>query len=103
MSQVCGLLTVGEDKSTIFSSYTGPLPIHPFSHEFSLGMFRSDDLHQVQSSDEEHDAQDTLCLYKETMCENALEFGDTCVTIRMPTLTKRRILLSNCAPTVGAF
>ena len=57
-------------------TYRGPLPIHPRRYEFLLSTCRSGDLSVVPSHGEEHDACDTICPYRDTMREDAMEFGD---------------------------
>ena len=73
---VSGLKNVGNDKSTILKIYSGPLPIHPRWYELPLGTCRSGDLSVAPSRREEHDARNTIRLYKDTVREDAMEFGD---------------------------
>ena len=79
MTDVSGLKSVGEDKSTMFKTYRGPLPIYLSWYELPFGTFRSGDLSVAPCSGEEHDARDTIRVYKDTMREDAMEYGDTLV------------------------
>ena len=86
-----GLNCVGEDKSTMFLSYSGPLPIHPRWYELPLGICKSGDLSQAPTRGEEHDARDAVRLYKDTLREDALEFGDVEAAVRLPTKHERNV------------
>ena len=44
--------SVGEDKSIMFKTYRGPLPIHPRRYVLPLGTFRSGDLNVAPSRGE---------------------------------------------------
>ena len=57
-------------------TYSGPLPIHPRWYESPLGTCRSGDLCVAPSRIEEHDARYTIRIYKDTMCEDAIEFSN---------------------------
>ena len=71
-----GLNSVGEDKLTMFSGYKGSLLIHTRWYELTPGICKSCDLSQAPTQGEEHDARDTIRLYKETMHKYMLKFGD---------------------------
>ena len=83
MTGVSGLNNVGEDKSTMFRTYRGPLPVHTRWYELPFGTCHSGDLSVAPSRGEEHKARDTICLYKDMMRKDAMEFGDPFV--RAPT------------------
>ena len=80
---VSGPNNVDKDKSIMFITYRSPLPIHPRVYELSLGTCPSGDLRIAPSCVKEHDARDTNRMYKDTMCEDAMEFGDS--HVRVPT------------------
>ena len=66
-----GGISVGEDKSTMFKTHCGPLLIHPRWYELPLGTWRSCDLSVAPSRGEEHNARDTIRIYKDIMREYA--------------------------------
>ena len=76
---VSGINRVGGDKSMMFKTYRGPLAIHPRWYNLSLGTCRSSDLSAAPSRGEEHDARAIIRLYKGTMREDAMAFGDSAV------------------------
>ena len=57
---ISSLNSVCEDKSLVFKTYRGPLPIHPRLYEFPLGSCRSGDLNVVPSRGGENDARDVI-------------------------------------------
>ena len=69
----------------MFKTYRGPIPIHPRRYELPLGTCRSGDLNVYPSHSDEHDARDRIRLYKDTMREDAMEFGDPLVSVRSQT------------------
>ena len=95
-----GFNTVGEDTPTMFSEYKGPLPIHPRGYELPLGICRSGSLSQAETRGEEHDARDAVRLYRETMREGMLEFGDPS-TVELK-LTKHELKIAERAAAVQA-
>ena len=76
---ISGLINVGEDKKMIFKTYRGPLSIHARWYDLASGTCRSGDLSVAQSRGEKHDARETIRLYKNTMRQDAMEFGDPLV------------------------
>ena len=69
----------------MFFEYNGLLSIHPRWYELPLGICRNGDVSQAPARAEEHDARDAVCLYKETMREYILEFGD-------PSMVERKLM-----------
>ena len=65
------------------------MTIYPSWYEFPLGTFRTEDLNVAPSRGEEHEACDTARLYKDTMSECKMEFGDP--GIRAPTQQELKI------------
>ena len=59
--------SVREEKSKIFSGYKGRLLTFPCWYEVPLGICRSGDLSQARTRAEEHDARETVHLYKKIM------------------------------------
>ena len=55
-----------------------------------LGTSRNSELRVAPSRDEEHDSRDTIRLYKDTMLEDAIEFGDPLV--RAPSQQELKIV-----------
>ena len=86
---VLGMNNVGEGKSMKLKTYRGPLPIHLRWYELPLGTYRSCDLSVAPSRAEEHYARDTIRLYRDTMREDAMEFGYPAV--RAPTQQELKI------------
>ena len=76
MTGVSSVRSVGKVKSMIFKAYRVPFLIHSSWYEFRLGTFRRGDLSVAPSRGEEHDARDTICVYKDTICEDSREFSD---------------------------
>ena len=64
---VSGLNSVGEDRTTMFKTYRGPLPIHLRWYELHSGTCRSGDLSAVERCNEQHHMCDTIRLCKDTM------------------------------------
>ena len=60
----------------VLKAYRGPLLIHPSWYELPLGTFRSGGLSVAPSRTEEHDARDTISIYKDTIREYVMEFDD---------------------------
>ena len=89
MTGVSGVKSVGEDKSMMFKAYRGPLPNHPRWYELPSISCRNDDLGVTPNRGEEHDTRDMICIYKNTMREDAMEFGYLCV--RAPTQQELKI------------
>ena len=89
--QLSGFDCVGEDKSTMFLSYAGPLPIHPRWYDLPLGICRRGDLSQAPTRGEEHDASNAARLHKETLRDDSLEFGDIDSAMHMPTKHERKM------------
>ena len=88
---VSGLNSIGEDKSMMLKTCNGPMPIHQRWYEFPSGTCRSGDLSVAPSPGEEHDARYTVRLYKDTMREDAKEFGDPLASVRAPTQQELKI------------
>ena len=84
-----GVNSVGEDKSMMFKAYRGPLPIHTRRYELPFGICTSGELSVSSSRGEEHDARDTIRLYKDTMRKDAMELCDSLV--RSPTQQELKI------------
>ena len=63
--------------------------IYPSLYELPLEICLSGDLSLAPRHGEELDAQDTKCLYEDTMHEDAIEFGDSFV--RAPTQEESKI------------
>ena len=72
---VSGVNSVGEEKSMKFKTYRGPLLIHLSWYELPLGTCQSIDLTVAPSHGKEHDARDMIRTYKDTLREDAMEFG----------------------------
>ena len=51
----------------MFKAFRGPLPIHPRWYEFPWDTCQSGDLSGAASLGVEHDARDTIRMYKDTM------------------------------------
>ena len=60
-------------------------------YEISFCICRNGDLSQALNRGEEHDARDAIPLYKETMCENMLEFDDPSAVERKLTIHELRL------------
>ena len=84
MTGFSGLNSVGEEESTMLKIYRGPLRIYSRWHELPQGSCRSADLRVVPSRGEEHDVRDTICLYKDTLRDDVIEFGYPLLSIRTP-------------------
>ena len=97
MTDVLGLNSVGEDKTMMFKTFKGPVQIYPCWCEFPSGTFPTGDLSVAPSRGEENDACDTICLYKDTMREDAIEFGDPLANVRAPAQQELRIAERVCA------
>ena len=85
MTSVLGLNSFGGCKLLMFKTCSGSLPIHPRRYELLQGFFRSGDLSLTPSHAEVHNARDTTHLYKVTMREDTMEFGDLLASFRAPT------------------
>ena len=57
----------------MFKIYHGPLPIHPRIYVLILSACRSGDVSAAKSHFEEYDVSEMICLYKDTMREDAIE------------------------------
>ena len=68
----------------MFKTCGGPLPVHQRWYELPSGTFRGGDLSVAPSRGEEHDAHDTIRLYKDTMREDEKEFGDPLASVHVP-------------------
>ena len=66
-------------------TYSGPLLIHPYRYEFLLGTCRNSYFSMSPSRGKEHDASDTISLYKEAMREDVMKLGDPFANVRAPT------------------
>ena len=60
----------------VCNTYNGLLPILPRLYEFPSGTFRGGDLSVTPGRGEEHSVRETICLYKDTMFEDVMGFGD---------------------------
>ena len=89
VSGFSGESSVGENKSIMFKTYRGPLPMHPRWYELPLGTCRSCDLSVAPSCGEEHNARDAIRLCKDTIREDAMDFGDPAA--RAPTQLNLKI------------
>ena len=77
------LNSICEDKTTILSEYKGSLADLFALVRTAPGACRNGDLSQAPRLVEEHDARDTIRVYKEIVGEDMLEFG-------YPTTIERR-------------
>ena len=66
--------SVGEDRSMVIKAYCGPFPIHPQRYKLPLSTCRSGDLSMAPSRIEEHDARDSIRIYRDTTREYAMGF-----------------------------
>ena len=57
---VDGVNSVGEDKSTMFKTYRGPLVINARLYEMPIGTCRSGDFSAAPIRGKEHDTRDTI-------------------------------------------
>ena len=80
---VSRLKRISEDNSSMFKTYLVSLEIYSSWYELYLCTCSSGDLSAAPSRGEEHDALDIPCLYKDTMHEDAMEFGK--LLFRAPT------------------
>ena len=85
MTGVSGLNSVGEEKAMMLKTYRGPLLIHICWSEFPLDNCCSSYLSSAPGQGEEHDSWDKIRLYKDTMREDAIEFGDPLASFRATT------------------
>ena len=86
---ISGVNSVGEDNSMMFKTYRGPLPIQLHWYELPLDTCRSGNLGVAPIRGEEHDARDTIRLYKDAIRKDAMELGDSLV--RAPTQQELKI------------
>ena len=76
----------------MFKTCSGPLPNNPSWCKLPSGNCYSRDLSVAPRRGEEHDAHDTIPLYRDTMREDAIEFGDPLV--RAP--TQKDLMIVEC-------
>ena len=97
------LYCVGEDKEAMLFSNDVPKPIHPRWYKFTWGVCRSGDLSEAPTRGEEHDIRDIICLHKETLREDRLEFGDVDVVFRVLTKHERKVAKHLATTEAGDF
>ena len=83
--------SVGEDRSKIFKTYCGPLPIDLYWCELVLDTCRSGDLIVASSCDEEHDERGTIRFYKVSIREYTMEFDYPLASGRAPAQKELKI------------